>query len=123
MAATTFIARTETGIVSRSSSSRNYAYAVLVTTPRKRSWHEGYDPTDLTEGAWGWSGDRVNAEKMAAQAQRGWPSAKVRVVEVERIQKTGAEFAAGTPDLAWHTVDNAGRVTGYARTKGELAGK
>jgi len=120
MTATTFIARTATGIVTRSSSTRTYEFAVLITSPRIPSWKEGHDPADLVEGAWGWSGDRVNAEKMARDAQRGWPSSTVRIVPVERVQRTGKEFAAGTPELAWHTVDNAGRVTGYGRTKAEL---
>jgi hypothetical protein len=118
MAATTYIARTADGIVSRSSSTRTYVFAVLVVSPRRPSWDAGHNPADLTEGAWGWSGDRVNAEKMAQQARKVYAS--VRVVPVERIQRTEPAFAAGMPDLAWHTVDETGRVTGYARTKAEL---
>jgi hypothetical protein len=125
MAATTFIAETETGeIVSRSSASRTYAYAVLITSPRIPSWKEGHDPADLAEGVWGWSGDRVNAEKMAQAARKGWPSAKIRIAPALQIAKTEPAFAKGMPDLAWHVLNAAtGQVVRYGRTKAELLGK
>lgn len=126
MTATTFVARTETGTVTRSSSTRDYAYAVLIKSPRLREWHEGYDPTDLTESSWGFSGDRVNAEKMAQQARKGWPSSTVRVVPVLRIQRTEPAACAGMPDMRWHAVDLDGNVVVFGGTKAdvvELIGK
>lgn len=125
-ASITFVARTETGTVTRSSSTRVYAYAVLIKSPRIPSWQEGHDPADLTEGAWGWSGDRVNAAKMARDAQRGWPSSTVRVVPVLQVAKTEPAACQGMPDMRWHAVDLDGNVVRYGSTKAnvvELIGK
>jgi hypothetical protein len=84
MTTTTFIATTAEGnTVARTSATKDYNFVILVN-------HSvgGNRENDDVEGAWGWSGDKANAEKTANTARKAYKS--VRVVAVEQ-KLTGKE--------------------------------
>lgn len=120
MTATTFVARTETGTVTRSSATRVYTYAVLVKNSIDRIYVREtgeWDADTRPEGAWGWSGDYANALKMARQAEKVY--ADVRVVPVLKLQATEPAAMLDSSEK-WHAVDLDGNVVAYGRTKADV---
>lgn len=85
MTAITFVATTAEGnTVIRTSATKDYNFVVLA----KNQIAGPARANDDVEGAWGWSGDKANAEKTAQTARKAYRS--VRVVPVEQ-KLTGRE--------------------------------
>ena len=79
MSNTTYVATTAEGnTVARTSSTKDYNFVILA----KLNTNGNVTEHDHLENAWGWSGDKINAEKAAAQAAKVYAS--VRVVAVEQ---------------------------------------
>ena len=85
MTAITYVATTAEGnTVIRTSATKEYAFVILA----KNQISGPARANDDVEGAWGWSGDKANAEKTAQAARKAYRS--VRVVPVEQ-KFTGKE--------------------------------
>ena len=66
-------------VATRNSKTRVYQYAIAVAlASEKKKWaaHAGW-------GVWGWSGDRLNAEKAAGQAHKVYAEVLILDAELE----------------------------------------